>query len=174
MADAMTLPKVPNETISEFNKRLVKACQVQPVTDAGLVVIHGQPVVTLFSEMVDADQKDVDEAKEDGEEIELGEPIPSEAPLVVQVCQLDCSTDDAAAKTQAYTERLYERAEGGVTKTLHASGSIFGFVEGPDKKSFYCEQPISYMAVAYFADQDEEDEGKADAQMVKDLKKKGA
>lgn len=177
MADAMTLAKVPSEKISLFNKRLIEACNIQPVTDVSLIVVHGQPVVTLFSEMVEADQEDVDEAKEDDEEIELGELIPSEAPLIVQVCMLDCSSDEATGLTQQHTERLYQRAKGGVTKTLHATGSIFGFVEAPapDKKAYYCEQTISYMLVASFAEEVEEDvanAAKADAQMAKDLQKK--
>lgn len=177
MAEAMTLPKVPSESISDYNKRLAFACNEQPVTDVSIIVVHGQPVVTIFCEMVEADQEDVDEAKEDGEEIALGTLIPSEPPLVVQVCAIDCSTVEAAVLSQKYMDRLYQRAAGGVTKTLNATGSIFGFVDTPDKKSIYCEQLVTYLLVAYFAEEVEENAtnaAKADAQMAKDLQRKKA
>ncbi len=176
MADAVTVAKCPSEKIGDFNKRLRETCEAQPVTDTSIVIIHGQPVVTLFSEMIEADEEDVAAAKEDGEELALGELIPSEDPLVAQVCAMDCSTDASAGKTQVYADRLFERSKGAVSKTLHASGHIFGFVEGPDKKTHYCQQEVGYMLVAYFADAGGEEEPgadeKADEQMAKELKKK--
>ncbi len=175
MADALTIPKCPSEKVGDFNKRLKETCTMQPVTDASIVIVHGQPVITLFSEMVEADQEDVDAAAEDGEELKLGELIPSEDPLIVQVCSLDCSSDESAGKTQQYAERLFQRADGAVSKTLHATGRIFGFVEATDKKQHYCEQEISYMLVAYFAGVAEDEAGaddKADQRMAHELKKK--
>lgn len=172
MADAMTIIKCPSEEIGAFNKRLLANCQSQPVTEVSLHVVHGQPVVTLFSEMVEADEEDVEEAKEAGETLTLGELIPAEPPLLAQICLLRGDTDEFSGKTQKFTERLFIRADGDVVKVLHGEGSIFGFIEGADKKPFYAEQRVNYMLVAYLADSGEErDEGAADQQMVKDLQK---
>ncbi len=174
MADAMTLAKAPTETISAYNKRLREACGTQPVTEVSISVVDGQPFVTLFCEMVEADEEDVAEALALGETIALKEMIPEEDPLIAQVSRVDCTSDESARKTQAHTERLFERADGGVVKLLNATGPIYGWLESPDKKQHYCQQSVNYVLVAYLADSDGENDGEEDAKMERDLQKKAS
>ncbi len=174
MADAVTMVKLPSESPSAFNKRLREACNMQAVTDASLSVVDGQPVVTLFSEMVAIEQKDIDEAQEAGDELpKLGEMVPEEDPIIAQVSKLSCVNDEEAAKSQAFMEKLYDRAQGNVVNLLYAVGSIFGFLKGPDGKDIYCEQAVNYALVSYVAEPDEGDQTGQDAKMDQTLRKGG-
>lgn len=168
MADAVSLARSPDEKISAFNKRLLEACQQSPVTDVQLIVVDGQPVVTLFSEVVEATEEDVEEAKADGDtDIKVGDTIPENPPISVQVARVACATPEAATKTHSHLETLYQRANGEVVKQIHATGSRFGFSETPDKKgTVWVEQVDTYVAVAYLnADaEDQEDEAGEGAQ----------
>ncbi len=174
MADGMTLLKAPTENISAFNKRLKDACGIKPVTEVSLFVIDGEPLVTLFSELVEANEEDVAEAKEGGETLELGELIPEEAPMIAQVTRVECLNDDLALKSQQRTERLFERADGGVQKLLCASGTVPIWVTSPEKKTEHLvQQNVHYVLVAYLADGDDDGDGsKGDAKMERDLRAK--
>ena len=157
MADAFTLVKNPSETLGAFNKRLRKACgpDMPAVTEMSVCVVDGQPVVTLFSEMIEIEQADIDEAKEAGEDPlpVLGEVVPEEEPIIVQVSKLNCTTDEEAMASQKFLDVLYQRADGNVTKQLQASGPIFGFLKGPDKATdVYCQQVVTYAFVSYLRD----------------------
>jgi hypothetical protein len=167
MADAITLIKAPVEKMQDFNIRLKQSCESQPVTDVSIVVIDGEPAVTLFSEVVEATQEDVDEAKEDGQEIKLGEMIPEQAPMMAQVTRVSAVDAQAAAKSQDRMERLYERAGGSVIKQLHAEGSRAGFMVIPDSKpeqKAWVTAPEHYMLVAYLpADEESGEKEKPDA-----------
>lgn len=150
MADGISLVKAPEEQVSAFNQRLLSACGDFPITSVQLVVIDGQPMVTLFSESVEADEEDVEEAKEAGEEISVGDLIPTEDPVVVQVTQVRADSLDAAKKAQDRMETLYKRANGGVTSVLHASGKgLQKIVDPQTKKISFDIREIHYAAVVY-------------------------
>lgn len=157
MADAMTLAKLPTEKMSAFNARLRAACDQQPVTGAQILVPDGEPVVVLFSEMVEATKEDVDE----GAAEKAGELIPEKDPVVVQVARMQCDTDKAATRTQEHMEVLFTRADGAVVEILNASGKRAGWLEGPDKRQHYVQVPVHYVLVSYLPD---DDEGEGDDQ----------
>ncbi len=176
MADAMTLAKTPKEPIKAFNRRLRSACSDEgnPVTSVDITVVDGEPVVTLFSEMVEATEEDVADAKTAGEELKIDELIPDGDPVVAQVVMLSCATEEAATKTQEYTEKVYERADGGVRDIKYATGSRFGFVDDPNdrekekerRRQVYIQEQCQFMLVSYLADFDESDDKPGDEQAM--------
>lgn len=153
MADAMSLCKLPNETMGAFNQRLRAACgeDSNPVTGVMLLVIDGEPLVTLFSELKEASDKDVADAKAAGDtELRVGDDIPESEPLVAQVVRVSAADDKEATKSQQRLEVLYERADGGVVELLNASGKR-GMTD------------VTYILVSYLAD-DGEDEDEDDGE----------
>ena len=170
MADAMSLAKLPSEKLSAFNKRLKQACDDQPVTGAQILVIDGQPVGTIFSEIVEAEQEDVDE----GVAEKVGEEIPAKPPVIVQVARARCDTDEGAVKTQEHLETLFSRANGEVVEILHGQGSVSGWVEGPDKKQAYVSTPVTFLLVSYIQDEDDAadgDDGEAEQNLESRLRR---
>jgi hypothetical protein len=177
MADAMTCAKSPDETMKQFNLRLREACSNKnnPVTNVSIIVTHGEPVVTLFSEVHEVTEEDVKEAADEGEDpLTLGELIPDNEPLIAQVVKVSCASPEEAIKTQRRLETLYERADGGVIELLHATGSRFGFVPLPGAKDpkdpreqVYVEEPVTYVLISYEVgdDDDEQDDSKGEADM---------
>lgn len=160
MADAMTLSKLPGEKSGQFNKRLLDACNDQPVTSAQLLVVDGEPVVTLFSETIEA----TDEHVKEGEADERGEMIPAGDPIIVQVTRASCETDKDAALTQQRMETLYNRADGAVVEILDAVGFRAGWVEDKSGKSHWVQIPVTYLLVSYIAGDEDEDEDAAGEQ----------
>jgi len=160
MADAITLLKSPQEAMKAFNQRLLASCQEVAVTSVQMSVVSGQPVVTLFSEIVEADQEDVD--KSNGE-IKLEELIPSDDPIYVQVCELKAGTTEEVTKSQNKMNILYGRADGGVTSVQHAVGNVFGFIENPKKEIVFCQQEAHFALVAYNSSDEVEEDGEEDA-----------
>lgn len=149
MADAVTIIRAPEEPMSKFNIRMLDVCKEMPVTSAQLAVVDGQPCVTLFAEAVEAEQEDVEEAGE-AASIKVGDLIPAEEPVYVQVCPLHADNLEKAATSQKRMETLYKRAQGGVTAVLHASGKGVVRVQDPvTKKEIFVEKDCHYVAVVY-------------------------
>lgn len=179
MADARTFFKLPNENMGAFNKRLRTACEEQDITNVMLHAIDGEPVITLFSEIFEATAEDVAEAKEEDpdSELKVGDDMPEEPPVFVQVAQVGCIDATVAATSQTRMETLYERAGGQVVKLLKDTCSHFGMLKtpGPNGKEFYGEETITYMAVvAYIPDEDDDDGGQDDAAMESNLRRANA
>jgi hypothetical protein len=171
MADAQTYIKDPNESMIDFNKRMKTACEEMDVTDFQLVVVDGEPMVTLLSGMVPATEEDIEELKEADPEAELpevGDPIPEDDSLIVQCAKVSAMTPttfDAkggvaekgdALKSEKRLETLYVRANGGVVKHVHAVGKYGRFVDTADKKQVWAEVVANYVAVGYVPGEEEE------------------
>ena len=159
MADACTLVKAPEEQMSKFNERLIAECREIAVTSVQMAIVDGQPCVTLFSEAVEATEEDVEEAKEVAEEdggkceLKVGDLIPSEEPVFVQVSPLHADNLERAAKSQSRMETLYKRAQGGVTAVLHATGKGIVKINDPVlKKDLFVEKDLHFAAVVYNPD----------------------
>lgn len=160
MADAATVVKAPEESLKDFNKRLFVTCGEFPITNVQLAVVDGQPVVTLFSESVEADEEDVQEAEEAGEKIAVGDLIPAEDPVVVQVCTLRAASIDDAQKSQRRMDMLYKRADGNVTGVLHASGrGLVTLVDPVTKKETVMEREVHLAAVIFHPSDDADGAG---------------
>jgi hypothetical protein len=175
MADARTLVKLPIEKIGDFNKRLLSSCKEVEVTTAMLHVIDGEPVVTLFSEMVVATEEDVAEATEDLEEgdkldFKAGDLIPENDPVLVQICKVAAYDDKAAGTSHKFLESVFHRAEGQVVKVLKDTGSRFGWVQAADKSLHWVEEQFTYFAVLYLDPDDLPPENEADARMASTLR----
>ncbi len=169
MSDALIAIKDPNEEMKNFNKRLRDACANTPVTDFELHVVDGQPMVVMFSGLVEADEDDVEEAKEASEELKLGDLIPEDDPVVIQVCQLralvpmELDKDGAlvkgkegdAALTEKRLDTICERANDGITKVRVASGTSYAWVVLPgkdtekEKKREWLPVTTAFTAIAY-------------------------
>jgi hypothetical protein len=171
MADARTLAKLTTEAMHQFNKRLKLACEEAAVTEVSLHAIDGEPVVTLFSEMVVATDEDVKEAREDGDtELKEGDLIPEEEPVTVQVGKVSCVNDDEATSTQKRFETIYGRAQGGVVKVLKDTCVRTEEVLIEAKKHYL---PVSYTffaVVSLIEPPPESDEAEADTRMESALR----
>lgn len=169
MADARTFVKLPAEKMSDFNKRLLTACEEDEVTTVMLHVIDGEPVVTLFSEILIANEEDVAEALDDDPDstLKVGDELPEEPPVFVQVAKISCLSDELSKASQNRMETMYNRAGGQIVKLLKDSCSRFGFINHPDsKKDYYGEEVITYMAVvAYIPEEDEGDDERMEANL---------
>jgi len=169
MSEVMILLKDPNEDLKLFNKRIREVCGQTMVTDFELHVVDGQPMLSLFSGMIEADEEDVAEAKEEGEELELGALIPEDDPVVVQVCgaaalvpmELDANgglvkgKEGDAALTEKRVDVICERAGDAVTKVRVATGSSYNWVTVPGKdagKKEWLPVTKTWIAVAHVAD----------------------
>lgn len=179
MADARTLIKLPNEKTGDFNRRLLSSCKEVEVTNAMLHVIDGEPVVTLFSEMIVATEEDVAEAADEldeGEKLDFkaGDLIPENDPVLVQICKVAAYDDVAAGKTHKFLESVFHRAEAQVVKVLKDTGSRFGWAQAADKTLHWIEEQFTYFAVLYLDPEDITEEPEADARMASALRGEGS
>lgn len=169
MSEAMILIKDPNETVKQLNQRLRDACLQAPVTDFELHVVDGQPMISLFAGVVEADEDDVAEALEADEVIKLGALIPEDDPVVVQVSDVSAlvpmevdgnggqikGKEGDAAKSEKKLDTLCERAGDAVTKLRTASGTAHGWViiGGKDAtKKEWLPITKTWVALAYVAE----------------------
>lgn len=165
MSEAIICIKDPSETVKDFNKRLRDSCEQAPVTDFELHVVDGQPMVSMFAGMVEAEQEDVDDAQAEGEELELGALIPEDDPVLVQVCEVAAlvpmERDDKgelvqgkegdAAKSERKLDVLCERAGDAVTKIRVSCGTHYGWVQTQKETAKKEWLPISksWIAIAH-------------------------
>jgi hypothetical protein len=148
MADALTCIKDHGEALNEFNKRLKAECDKFEPTRVQLTIIDGEPCVILLAETVEADEDDVDDAKEHGATIEdektkqqrpivLGDEIPAGDIVCVKLAKVAAFETPKMAATrkgkptegmsiaQISEERLdniYTQAKGLITDHILASG----------------------------------------------------
>jgi len=153
-----TLVKSSVETMKAFNTRLRDACENSPVTSFHAVVVDGQPVITLMSELSEADAEDVAEYKADGQNIKEGDLIPIDLPICVQVGGVSAIGDDAAETEHAH-DSLNKRAQSECTEVRYFSGQ--SFVWTPDRneavtsakpKLVLAQAAVVFAAIAYLAD----------------------
>ena len=164
MADGMTIIKAPEEQMSAFNKRLLLSCGEVPVTSVQMTIIDGQPSLTLFSEIVDAEQDDVEAFAAEGVVVKEGDPVPAEDPVHVQVTPLRAGNLAEVTKSQERMETLYKRADGSVTAVLHATGKGIVKVHDPvTKKDTLVEKDVHYAAVVFNPSKEEADAVAGDA-----------
>lgn len=127
MSDIALLVKTGNEKMSAFNQRLGEACRSAPITSFQAEVVDGQPAILLCSEMIEADQEAIAQAKEDGVIIEAGELIPDSDPVVVQVARLGAFGEEAA-KAEQSVGVLAKRGDGQVADVEMIKGQTIDFV----------------------------------------------
>lgn len=188
MADAFTLIKDPEEPLSQFNKRIMREAKEREVTDVQLYVVDGEPVVTLLSETDEATEEDVDEAKDHGAELSLGDEIPAGDLLLFKVVKIGAVENNAmkmgrseyktwaegkkqgspppdiAQITEERLDSVYAEAQGLVSKHLFAQGPL----SPVHSKLRYPGEIAYYIGVAYIA-HDEEADTKSDAAHEKTL-----
>ena len=160
MAINYTLIRTPDEKASQFNARLKDACssEADPITDFQLDVVDGLPVVTLISEMEEADEEDVEAAKEAGDTLELGAEIPAGPALIVQVGRLMADTAKNATESAERIEKLLGSFGGDVLKQLVAKGTqqVITTVFDKDGKDsglrFPIAQEVAYTAIGLNAE----------------------
>jgi hypothetical protein len=131
MADIQVLLKIPTISMASFNQELKKTCQEAPITDYRASVVDGMPCVVLISTLVDATAEDVEQAKADGVALALGDAIPENDPLVIQVAALG-AYGTAAASSMKACEILASRAQGQVEESEIISGPTVGWAHSPD------------------------------------------
>jgi hypothetical protein len=180
MADALTCIKDPGELLSAFNKRLKAECDKFEPTRVQLTIIDGEPMVTLLAETVEADEDDVEDAKDHGATINddkgnprpiaLGDEIPA-GDLVtvklVKVAAFETPKREALRKgtptegmkaseaAESHLDKVYERAKGLITDHIHASG--------PTLNPEYAGQQVHYIAVVYVEAEDDAEAAQVDA-----------
>jgi hypothetical protein len=180
MADALTCIKDPGELLSQFNKRLKAECDKFEPTGAQIVIIDGEPMVTLKSETVEAEQEDVEDAKAhgatitvDGKEraIQLGDEIPAGDIVTVKLVKVGAfeTPKRTALRKGGPTEGMTasEAAEGHLDQVYTlANGLIMEhlFATGPVLQPEYAGQMVHYIAVVFV----EADDGTDDAQAAVD------
>jgi hypothetical protein len=186
MADALTCIKDPDEKMSEFNNRLKAECDKFEPTKVVILVVDGEPMVTLMSETVEADEEDVADAKEHGATIEdegkerpiqLGDEIPAGdivSVKVVKVAGYELPKTAVARKgsptegmsisqiSEERLDKLYTEANGLITEHILASG--------PALAPAYPGQQVHYVGVVYVPVEDEEEEDRAAAEGESALK----
>ncbi len=168
MSDAVILIKDPTEILKDFNKRLRTFCGQTAVTDFEVHVVDGQPMVSLFAGMVPAEEEDVEDAKEAGEIIKVGDLIPEDDPIVVQVCGVAARApmerdenggqvkgkEGDAAQSEKRLDALCEKAADGIVKMRVASGTSHDWVTIPGKdanKREWLPVTKTYVALAFGA-----------------------
>ncbi len=144
--DSKTLVKSSIEKMKEFNKRLRSACESAPVTSFEVAVVDGLPVVTLISETHEADEEDVADAKKFGDKIELGDVIPDDDTICVQVSGLS-AVGDEAANTESVMDQLNDRAEGETLGVRFFSGQYVQWVKDENDVRKGVEKPALVMAI---------------------------
>jgi hypothetical protein len=150
MATIRNLTQSPGETSKEFNRRLMRACFHSPVTDYQAAVVDGMPTLTLLSEIVDADEEMVQEAKQDGSEIQLGDQVPSDVPLLVQVIKTGAVRE--LGDVEQGVSVMNERAKGEILEIEHVEGPDFAWVtdenDSASKKKVMVQTSAVYLIVS--------------------------
>ncbi len=118
-----TLVRPPHEGMKEFNERLREACQSAPITSFKAVVVDGQPVITLISEVEEATDEDVANYKENGETLTKGELIPIDDTLLIQISGMSSAGDKAAGTEHAH-DVLNRRADGECVDVEYFTGQF--------------------------------------------------
>lgn len=173
MADARTCFKGSDEALSAFNKRLKVECEDFEPTRVIVVMIDGEPCVTLMAETVEANEEDVADAKEHGatitengkeRPIERGDEIPAGDIVQVKLAKIagfETPKSQAARKgtkseglprsviSEEHLDSLYAEAKGLITEILHVSG--------PPLPPEYVGHTLHYVAVVFVSVEDAED-----------------
>ena len=181
MSDALTCIKGSDEKLSAFNNRLKAECDKFEPTRVQVVLIEGEPCVTLVSETVEAEQDDVDDAAEheatiDDEvtkkprPIRLGDEIPAGDIVCVKLVKIASyeTPKMAAARKGTATQDMPRSAisEDHLEKVyIEANGLIndLQVVSGPPLAPEYVGQLLHYMVVVYVA-MDPADDGQEAAE----------
>lgn len=167
MADMRTCIKTAGMKLADFNKTLLEACQQAPITSITAEVVSGEPVLVLLSDIVEADDEMVKEAKEVGEDIKVGDPVPDGDPLVAQVVRLSVSEEGAGRSSKSFDtlrQRIPDVAEVRIIKGPHEEW-IYDRndldKEGnpkPNAKLILVQGEVAYAVVISYAQAPEEQE----------------
>ena len=146
MADIIAYIKNPQESIKDFNKRMLRSCMEMPVTATELrVVPGGQPWVQLICEMKD---EATDEDVEEGLATEVGEECPVSPPVNCALATVRARTREEADASEGYLEKLYTLAGEGITDVDDASGTIREWREWKHLSKYLQEQIIKQRKLA--------------------------
>jgi len=126
MSDAITLIRTPNQPLPAFNAELRQRCSEMPITDFQIVLVDGQPAVTLISEDVEATEEDVRDALEADpqSDLKVGDPIPESDPLLIQVTPLGARTESEVTSSRGRVDKLCDRAKGEIERIITATGEV--------------------------------------------------
>lgn len=145
MAEVEILVKSPNEKAKAFNKRLIDTCSELLPTGADLAIVKGEPVVVLRTDLIPAEETDVDS----GEAEKVGDPILEGSPIVCCICLIDPADPD---RTQVYLQKVLDLADAGVEAVTIEHGSRRGWVEDPKGNVQWVEEEIAYALVVWEID----------------------
>jgi hypothetical protein len=124
----MLLIRDPSEDMKTFNSRLQAACLATPVTGVKLYVIHGQPAVFLFSEIMEAEEEDIEEGLAEA----VGDTFTEQGPFMVKVMELGAKSKKQRDHTEAHFQVILDGAEGQISGVEIAHGETRDWVRTQD------------------------------------------
>ncbi len=151
-----TLVQPPHEKMKDFNERLREVCEQSPITSFEAVVVDGQPVITLMSEVMEATEEDVEKAKEDDPEddLKIGDMIPVDDTVLVQVSGVGAAGEKASNTEHAH-DVLNKRAGGEAIEVRYFTGPSVRWepdyndvlANAPKPKQVLVQAPVTYAAI---------------------------